>query len=162
MPIVYDYESFSNIVIYNLLKSYNPKEVSKFQFKLTRGRLKNYKFEIDQLITGNNTYWSKPTYLDRDYTQNNLLFVIDDDSTDVYKIENTKDLPREHWLEKFSENGIIKITLIGKLYLNIDQMCRVFGYNGLGKQGKFMAIKTDYNVLLDNLKKILYHKETEL
>ena len=154
MPIVYDYTSFSNNAIYNLLKSYDSKEVSKFQFKLTKGRLNNYKFEVDKIMTGNNAYWSKPNYFDRYYKQNNLLFVIDDDSTDVYKIENTNDPPREHWFDKFSENCIIKMTLIGKLYLNIDQMCRVFGYNGLGKQGKFMAIKTDYNVLLDNLQKI--------
>ena len=157
MPIVYDYASFSNIAICNLLKSYDPNKVSKFQFKLTKARLDNYKYEIDQIMTGNSAYWSKPNYLDRDYTQTNLLFVLDDNSTDVYKMENTKDLPREHWLEEYSKYGIIKITLIGKLYLNLDQMCRVFGYNGIGKQGKFMAIKTDYNVILDNLKNILYH-----
>jgi len=157
MPIVYDYASFSNIAIYNLLKSYNSNEVSKFQFKLTKGRFKNYNYEIDQIMAGNSAYWSKPDYLNRDYNQTNLLFVLDNDSSDVYKIENTEDPPREHWLEKFSENGIIKIALIGKLYLNLDQMCRVFVYKGIGKQGKFMAIKTDYNVILDNLKNILYH-----
>ena len=152
MPITHDLEHFSYIACINILKSFNSSETSSFQFLLTSGRISNYKYEINESLSGNKSYWSKPTNFEKYDNTNNVLYVIDDISTDVYKIHSTNDIPRNHWEDKFSKNGIIELVLIGKLYFNINTMSRVFGYDGFGKQGKFQIIKKNtHDKIINNL-----------
>lgn len=152
MPITYYLENFYNIACINRLKSFNSIKTSSFQFLLTSGRINNYNFEIKESLKGNKSYWSKPTIFERYDNTNNLLYVINDKTTDIWYIKNTNDMPREHWEDKFSVNGIIELVLIGKLYFDINIMSRVFGYNGFAKQGKFQIVKKNtHDQIIQNL-----------
>ena len=151
MPITTDEKRFNNIYCKNILSLYCEKDVSLFQFKITKGRRENYNYEINQHMMNKKMLWSKQIHFDKFKNKYNILFIIDNNSTDICLMYDTDNRPRDHWLDKFNTNGIIEMKLIGKLYLPIDDICKLFNYKNLGKQGKFQRIRTSYNDILSNL-----------
>ena len=149
MPITDSIEGFSNTACINILKSFKSEETSTFQFLLTSGRIDNYNYEINESLKGNKSYWSKPISFEKYNNLNNVIYVISDKWADIWICKDTNDIPRKHWKDKFSINGIIEIILVGKLYFDINTMSRVFGYDGFGKQGKFQIVKkyTHYKII---------------
>lgn len=150
MPITKDFTYFSNITCINKLKQFISDDTSSFQFLLTSGRTDNYNYEINESLKGNKSYWSKPHNFKKYNNHNNLLYVINNKSTDIWSFKDTNSHPRKHWEDKFN-NGMIELTLIGKLYFDINTMSRLFGYSGFGKQGKFQIIKKDHNEIIKNI-----------
>jgi len=132
-----------------------------FQFKMSKSRTYNYSYEIKQHMNNKYLLWSKNPHFDKNKKKTNILFVIDDNTTDIFLMYDTDKAPREHWDIVHSKNGIIRLELIGKLYLDMDIVWkRIFGYeNSIPKQGKYQRISKDYSVIKKNVNE-LFHSDS--
>lgn len=150
MPTTENLMHFSNVACLHKLNQFISNDTSSFQFVLTKGRVNNYNYELNESLKNNKSYWSKPHNYEKHKNINNLLYVIDNKSTDIWIFKDTNNIPRKHWEDKFN-NGVIELFFIGKLYFDINTMTRIFGYNGFGKQGKFQIIKKEHDEIIKNI-----------
>jgi hypothetical protein len=147
------FDEFVNAFTKNrLLKLDN--DTCMFNFKMSQKKIKNYQSEIEQHMNGKCMLWSKNPHFDKNKKKNNILFVIDNNGTDILLMHDTDEPPREHWEPCHYNNGIIRLELIGKLYLDIDIVWKkILGYEkNMSSRGKYQRICKDYSVIKKNIK----------
>ena len=147
------FDEFVNVFTKNRLFKLN-NDTCMFQFKMTKNKRYNYSYEIEQHMNNKYSLWSKNPHFDKNKKKNNILFVIDNHTTDIFLMFDTDKSPREHWDSDHSKNGIIRLEFIGKLNLNMDIVWKnIFGYeNSIPKQGKYQRIIKDYTTIKKNIK----------
>ena len=147
------FDEFVNVFTKNRLLKLN-NDTCMFQFKMTKNKRYNYSYEIEQHMNNKYSLWSKNPHFDKNKKKNNILFVIDNHTTDIFLMFDTDEPPREHWDSDHSKNGIIRLELIGKLNLNMDIVWKkILGYEkNMSSHGKYQRISKDYTTIKKNIK----------
>ena len=148
------FDEFVNTFTKNKLLKLN-NDTCIFQFKMTKNKKYNYSYEIQEHMNNKYLLWSKNPHFNKCKKKNNILFVLNDLSTDIFLMFDTDKRPREHWDLNYSINGIIRLELIGKFNLPMDIVWKnIFGYEkSIPKQGKYQRISKEYSIIKSNIKK---------
>lgn len=159
-------DEFVNNYTISILKNF--KDVQLWQFSVSNTNSYNIKKELYELENNNIGLWSKPANYDKYKDKNNILLITDKENTYVMLFNEHNNsytssdrilekIPdgREWWDNIHTENGIIKIKLLGILNYGKDILAGACHYKRFSIGNKFQPIKkVSLSELLNNLESI--------
>ena len=131
------------------------KNIQLWQFAVSSGNLENYKKEKNEIKNGKPSFWSKPDAFNKYKDKTNILLITDKTNTDVYIIsEYNEKINRPWWDCSHSNNGIIKLNIIGKLNNGVSDVASFCNYKRFSIGNKFQPIKkVSFNEFINNVNK---------
>jgi len=131
------------------------KNIQLWQFAVSSGNLENYKKEKNEIKNGKSSFWSKPDAFNKYKDKTNILLITDKTNTDVYIIsEYNEKINRPWWDCSHSNNGIIKLNIIGKLNNGVSDVASFCNYKRFSIGNKFQPIKkVSFNEFINNVNK---------
>ena len=107
-------------------------------------RFPQWQKEKNEIKNGKPSFWSKPDAFNKYKDKTNILLITDKTNTDVYIIsEYNEKINRPWWDCSHSNNGIIKLNIIGKLNNGVSDVASFCNYNRFSIGNKFQPIKKD-------------------
>ena len=126
--------------------------VKLWQFSVTKSNSYNIKREYDEIEQNDFGLWSKPGNYDKYEDKNNVLLITDNENTHVLSFKGCDNPGRKWWDDKHTQNGIIRIELIGILDDGKEKIAHACNYKRFSIGNKFQPItKVTHREFLNNL-----------